>query len=635
MLSRYRMKRQQLLPTATVFLTATLIALRGFRDYAPLTEGWWHVYVQWINQGKVPYKDFELLVPPGYPYILRIVTAVFGGDFLILRILGSIQIGLISVSVYALIQSLCGRSAAIPLAVLTSGLLSSGTAFLSYDYVYSGLLFMLGAFTGAINWHAVGRPFTERTFRVNVLIGVSVGMCLSIKQSQGLWALVGTLLIVSILRWGDGVGVLRHLAHIGIGVGTVWIPLLVWLLLSGVSPLDFAEDVVLLSGPKGSLLEMLFGWVRDVLTYDGVASPRSTVAALILIVQGITPLIFIALLLRWGINHHTMRRQELTKFVVFGTIIAVFIWVLLGPPTGAFGKLLEFLASESVSLAPVGSTVALSLSFLIACFSSDTFSNRRKTMTICVAAISVVWAGAMSAGISEIGYFLAVVVALATFVAVARRHLLAVLLVGLISVALISSGWSTKDKTTFAWWSYSTPSRSEATSTFRDGLMRGLRTTQSIAFARTRLQEFLMASEGCPGQVVAFPHIPVFLLDLKLTPNGRTAQYWYDFTTVSAIEEEIVRLEQTEVKAILLMELPRQVEEMHEELFNEGKPLPHRELQELLLSRSSSMTLIVSESLSQDSHLKAWVTDCVVASRMQGVSKQEQSEKSSFSSETP
>ena len=92
------------LATAIVFFGSLLIVIRGTRNYAPLTEGWWHVYVNWINQGKIPYRDFELLVPPGYPYLLRLTTLLVGEGFLALRVVGAIQFAVIGVCVYLLIR---------------------------------------------------------------------------------------------------------------------------------------------------------------------------------------------------------------------------------------------------------------------------------------------------------------------------------------------------------------------------------------------------------------------------------------------------------------------------------------------------------------------------------------------------
>jgi hypothetical protein len=56
----------------------------GWRQplYAPLTEGWWHVYSRWLSEGLIPYKDFNLIVPPGMPYLNWFITSIIGENFL-------------------------------------------------------------------------------------------------------------------------------------------------------------------------------------------------------------------------------------------------------------------------------------------------------------------------------------------------------------------------------------------------------------------------------------------------------------------------------------------------------------------------------------------------------------------------
>ena len=100
--------QDQISRTAAFMLSAGG-SIQVWKGYAPFTEGWWHVYVLWLRQGRIPYKDFELLVPPGYPYILDLVSRVVGFDFLSLRAFGLALMGLIGVLIYELIRPFCGR----------------------------------------------------------------------------------------------------------------------------------------------------------------------------------------------------------------------------------------------------------------------------------------------------------------------------------------------------------------------------------------------------------------------------------------------------------------------------------------------------------------------------------------------
>ena len=45
-----------------------------WNKYLPLTEGWWHVYARWISEGRIPYRDFELLTPPLNPLLINFLS---------------------------------------------------------------------------------------------------------------------------------------------------------------------------------------------------------------------------------------------------------------------------------------------------------------------------------------------------------------------------------------------------------------------------------------------------------------------------------------------------------------------------------------------------------------------------------
>ena len=56
----------------------------------PISEGWYSALAAQINQGYVPYRDFDLLFPPLYSYIITIFTSCFGYKIVFLRYLGVI-----------------------------------------------------------------------------------------------------------------------------------------------------------------------------------------------------------------------------------------------------------------------------------------------------------------------------------------------------------------------------------------------------------------------------------------------------------------------------------------------------------------------------------------------------------------
>ena len=62
--------------------------LLTFNRTAPITEGWFSTYADMILSGKVPYRDFELVLPPLYTYLVAAVNLVFGNHLIVWRIIG-------------------------------------------------------------------------------------------------------------------------------------------------------------------------------------------------------------------------------------------------------------------------------------------------------------------------------------------------------------------------------------------------------------------------------------------------------------------------------------------------------------------------------------------------------------------
>ena len=118
----------------TVLITgayAAGIANKGF----PVTEGWFEVFARYINAGKLPYRDFELLAPPLYTYILAAITRAFGYDIIVLRIVGVGVFVVIAAMVCLLFSRLFRPWIAMAAACVTVFYLQSEVANVFYDYI--------------------------------------------------------------------------------------------------------------------------------------------------------------------------------------------------------------------------------------------------------------------------------------------------------------------------------------------------------------------------------------------------------------------------------------------------------------------------------------------------------------------
>jgi hypothetical protein len=603
----------------SAFGISLAIALRGATTYAPFTEGWWHVYARWLNQGKMPYRDFELLVPPGYPLLLRSVIKIFGETFYTLRIIGAVQIALIGVCIFVLTSRIAGQALAVLFSAAAVSYLVSGTAFVSYDYVYTALLLMLASFSYVLRLMDNNLDSPHLRWRSWVMAGFLVGWALSIKQTQGLWTFLGVIVLLFIFQRQEIPGFLKRLALIGLGIAVVWLPLSLWLLIADVTPRDFVRSLYLNGGPKGSATKIFFGWARGVFNLGEMYSINQTTAHWLTIFQSLLLFLAVAAIVRKLSSGERRDQDNIFVGVAMTGIwtVGVALWSINPSRFVPFTAVLDSLWDLALFNADARTKFWIIQPFFLMWLHLTRPPKQvfRHALALSICSMAVVWACGMSLSISEIGDFLAIAVSMSFFVLIGRRKWLAVTLAGLMALSVASGSlWKKDGKTQYDWWRYETPIPNEAIVSYEQGLMTGLKTTPEIRDLYEKYRSYITASDDCPGEIVAFPHVPLFLLDINSTPKGRLGQYWYDFSTSDEIIRETQRLESVQFKAIVIMQLPPEVREMHEQFFSEGRALPHQALGNLLLEKSEGLTQVLLSQVSTDAFLKVSVSDCVVKS---------------------
>src|SRR6185295_869828 len=105
-----------------------------FNKYFPLAEGWFSAYASLILQGKVPYRDFYLYLPPLYSLQLAAFMSVFGSHFIALRILGIVVILVMTATLYLIYVRWFPPFAASLATVVSMMYYQSGVAHIAYDY---------------------------------------------------------------------------------------------------------------------------------------------------------------------------------------------------------------------------------------------------------------------------------------------------------------------------------------------------------------------------------------------------------------------------------------------------------------------------------------------------------------------
>lgn len=109
-------------------------ALMSFKTM-PISEGWYTEYAWQINNGNLPYRDFEYLFFPLYMYIIAAFTNIFGYSIFALRILGVFVFAGIGMALYCVFAKLFDNFSATIGAIAATLFVQSEVAQVFYDYI--------------------------------------------------------------------------------------------------------------------------------------------------------------------------------------------------------------------------------------------------------------------------------------------------------------------------------------------------------------------------------------------------------------------------------------------------------------------------------------------------------------------
>jgi hypothetical protein len=245
-----------------VFLFAMLFVLPWWNRYLGITnEGWYQFFGKQILQGRIPYRDFYLFVPPGQSLIMAALTSIFGDRVVVPELFGFAGALVLTLTLYLWMIRLFPVFWATLATVCTVAI-----CFRSTSEPLSGLqldcsLFPLLALAAAS--FALDR---NAGFGSLLLTGLLAGAAFVTKQTAGVATLsLGIILPALIAARSHARAGLRAVTFFAIGWGIPVFLTSAWLAINGAFG-DFLDDVFL-QGPssKGSLASLLERQVHGIL----------------------------------------------------------------------------------------------------------------------------------------------------------------------------------------------------------------------------------------------------------------------------------------------------------------------------------------------------------------------------------
>lgn len=303
-----------------VFFFALLFILPWWNRYLGITnEGWYQFFGKQILQGRIPYRDFYLFVPPGQSLVMAALTSIFGDRVVVPELFGFAGAIALALTLYVWMIRLFPVFWATLAALCTTAIYFKGSIESLSGLQLDSILYPALALTAA-SFALDGNAGSGSL----MLTGLFAGLSFVTKQTAGVATLsLGVMLPVLITARSQARAGLHTVTFFAIG----WsIPVLLtsaWLAKNG-GFRDFLNDVFL-QGPssKGSLASLLARQVYGIFSnrYQEVS------AAVALVVVLFAGLLFHFMNGADGENRLLSKRCEAFAIFGFGAIaVAVIIY---------------------------------------------------------------------------------------------------------------------------------------------------------------------------------------------------------------------------------------------------------------------------------------------------------------------
>ena len=564
-------------------------------SYAPLTEGWWRTYSRWISEGLIPYKDFNLIVPPGMPYLDLFFSNIVGQNFLGLRIIGTIIQCLIGVFLYEILRRLTSNSTAAILSFLGTILIYSSEVVITFDYNYFAILFLiLCVYFWQISEDS--QILRKKSFIFSVLSGVFLSFSFLVKLNFAFFLaffyVIFTIIKIFQNSRNNKSAVLSSLFWKIMGfLLPVLLVVLYFHFKNGLVPMFnslFRES----PGAKGSPTDALFNWI--VYLFEQYSYRRELVTALfsLLIYIGLEKYVLpryydeknrLYRIFRFNFTHKLVR--SLFFAVVLLYIVASWLSLKLLAETKIDNWWI--ILSKQLAYLIIPHTYMIPVAFILVMIFWTLRRENQKWIPLFTLCLTLIWGAGTSGGLNWYATAIPLITMFAWISTKTRYSEFLTATTLIFTIAITTTNYANWINSPYNWWGYRVPSVASATVTSDTGLTKGLRTDVQTLSTLKSVENHFQKVKDCQGGLLVFPHMPIFQLDLNSQPQRRDAVYWFDFASQKNIQKAITEIEKNPPAGFAIVNVPSFVWEEHSKAFNGGEEFLQREMISALLRESA------------------------------------------------
>lgn len=569
-----------LLTVSAVVITYNLMF---FNRYLPITEGWFSVYARLINEGKIPYRDFYLFLPPAYPVFLSVFTSLFGYSFIALRIAGIALMGIFSVSLFEILRRCFANWVAAFSAIAVTIYYQSGVAHITYDFIQVVSTCILLSTYCLMRFSGSSSDRNSRIIRILIwpfLAGVFCAAAGMTKQSNGGVATVFCALgaVVAGFHHSGRRAILGLLSY-SAGVVAVLFTVGVWLKSVGAWDAFIRQAVLGAISAKGSLSPILFAFIGNF--FGPILWSQ---------VSFIVPYLGLSILWAVFLSRHFRplwaRDSELTdRFMPFA-LLALFLTAVVLPRVwpGLGAVVLKNGFSQVVNyLIPFGVLGPLVIGLIVTTSNLITRTRPNVLLVPIIAAIGLIWGNGTSAGLSEAGVFLGFALTLCAFLSHANWFTPVAIAAAAIMWLQTLVWTDAKYSRPYAWWGITESSIRDQLVQAPEPLQKGMWIGPETARVYREVSAIILR-ESVPGdRIFVFPHTPAFYLLCNRALMGRAVVEWFDFLPDNLAIEEANILAQHPPRLVVWLDMPEFVWSAHERLFRGGHPCGQRAIRQTFI----------------------------------------------------
>ena len=563
----------------SLILIIGVFSLSKLNASNPYTEGWWSSYSQLLRNGLIPYKDFELLTPPGFVYVTNFFESIVGLNFFQLRLVGSFFQIIIALLIYRILLRRTNALISFCVTIFANIYLYSGVASITYDYNYFSIFLILIAFN-------LFESQYNRTPKTHLILLYSAGLFLGfsflVKQSfASTTVFFLTITLFSEMLHSKTNTNSRQIRDLFLLISGFTTPIAIFTIYAfhGNFLDDLYRDIFRSSlSAKGDTRTILFGWFSNIHKYYSIKEEFLVFFILFVCIFLLRTVIQKGI----GRNFALIGNRKLLSSSILSvafSLLAISLCALL-----ARAPLPGFDGVVRKSLAPILTLNHFVIpTFYLAAWVFLLVKEKNENYRYVFALnLGLLWGCAFSGGIDQYGIFLAlalVIVMVLNFLSQNSSVTASVAIILAMWVAGFNSLWLANP---YAWWGYQTASAYNLKSTSQFPFTKGLMSDLDSNYTYSQILNFVKTNRSCPKIMLTYSNMTSIGLDAGYTPYANQVQYWYDFISSRKVQEISEGIMENPPPVILYTNYPEYVSRFHSVLFNKNADFPQRKLEILL-----------------------------------------------------